>query len=123
MERQGPAVVATVMVTHLRWFDRLWRGGKRGLIVTGVLLIVGNLALLMVPAPHVHICLFPLAFALGPIVAAFGLKDRVLVSAGELPCPKCQKPVEIPDGLGGWPVRFNCNSCAAMVELDELRAE
>lgn len=119
MEWHRPQRVATLEVTHLRWVERLWRGARRGLLVSGGLLVVGNIALILMPAPHLHLCLFPLAFVLGPVVAAFGIKDRVLIEPTTLPCPRCQQPVVIADKLGGWPARVNCEACAAMVELNE----
>lgn len=120
MERRGPEVVETLPVRHLRAFDRVLRAARRGSVVMGVLLVVGNVAFLMLPAPHLHLCLFPLAFVLGPLVALFSVRDVVLLGAAQLPCPRCQKPVDVPEGLSGWPARFNCNSCAAMVEVNAV---
>ena len=119
MERRRPELVSVLPIRHLNQLERLWRAAKSSLVVMGVLLLLGNLAILMIPIPHFHLCLFPLAFVLGPIVAIMSWRDRVLFSQTDLPCPRCQKNVTIPEGLGGWPARFNCDSCAAMVELNE----
>jgi hypothetical protein len=119
MERRRPEEVLTLRVRHLRWFHRLWRATKRCLAVMGAMLLFGNLAFVVFPVPHLHLCLFPLSFVLGPLVALFAWQDRVLLEAAELPCPRCRAPVSIPDELGGWPARFNCNACAGMVELND----
>lgn len=119
MERKRPELVSILPIRHLSLFERMLRAGKRSLVVMGVLVLLGNVAFILMPIPHVHLCLFPLAFVLGPIVAFMSWRDRVLLSQTELPCPRCQKSVTIPDGIGGWPARFNCDSCAAMVELNE----
>lgn len=119
MERKRPELVSILPIRHLSLFERVLRAGKRSLIVMGVLVLLGNVAFILMPIPHVHLCLFPLAFVLGPIVAFMSWRDRVLLSQTELPCPRCQASVMIPDGIGGWPARFNCDSCAAMVELNE----
>ena len=119
MERKRPELVTMLPIRHLSLFERVLRAGKRSLIVMGTLLMLGNAAVLMIPIPHFHLCLFPLAFVLGPIIAIMSWRDRVLCSQTDLPCPRCQKTVTIPEGIGGWPARFNCDSCAAMVELNE----
>jgi len=118
MERRRPEVVATLDVRHLNGLERAWRSTKRSFAVMGVMLLLGNLAVLFFPIPHVHLCLFPLAFVLGPIIAFMSWRDRVLLPKTDLPCPRCQANVTIPEGLGGWPARFNCDACAAMVELN-----
>ncbi|MBM4780549.1 MAG: hypothetical protein GQE15_22865 [Archangiaceae bacterium] len=119
MERRRPELVSILPIRHLSLAERLWRSAKRSLIVMGSLLLVGNAALILFPAPHIHLCLFPIACVLGPIIAIMSWQDRVLFPQVELPCPRCQKSVTIPEGIGGWPARFNCDSCAAMVELNE----
>jgi hypothetical protein len=119
MERKRPELVTMLPIRHLNLAERLLRAGKRSLVVMGVLVLLGNVAFILMPIPHVHLCLFPLAFVLGPIVAIMSWQDRVLIPQTELPCPRCQNNVTIPEGIGGWPARFNCDSCAAMVELNE----
>lgn len=119
MERKRPELVTMLPIRHLTLLERMLRAGKRSFIVMGGLVLLGNVAFILMPIPHVHLCLFPLAFVLGPIVAVMSWQDRVLLAQTELPCPRCQNPVTIPDGIGGWPARFNCDSCAAMVELNE----
>jgi len=119
MDRRRPELVSTLAVRHLSVLERLFRSAKRSLAVMGVMLLVGNLAIVFFPIPHLHLCLFPLAFVIGPVVAFASWRDHVLFPQTVLPCPRCQNPVTVPEGLGGWPARFNCDSCAAMVELNE----
>lgn len=113
----GPEPVITVPARHLGLFERGWRAAGRLLGVSGVLLFLGNLGLLMIPVPHLHLCLFPLAFILGPIIGYVAWRDRVVLAKSELPCPRCHGAVTVPAGLSGWPARFNCERCGIMVEL------
>lgn len=119
MDQRRPQEVATVPVRQLTLFERVWRATRRGLLVSGGLLLVGNFALLIIPLPHLHLCLCPVAFSLGPILFGFALRDRVLVGATQLPCPRCREAVTVPESLGGWPARFNCHQCGVMVELNQ----
>jgi len=118
MDLRRPEMVATVPARTLHAGERVWRASKRLFGVSGGLLLLGNVLLLMVPVPHVHLCLFPLAFILGPVLGFFAWRDRVVLGAATLPCPKCHEPVVIPDGLTGWPARFNCERCGIRVELN-----
>jgi hypothetical protein len=115
-----PEQVLTVNARRLRPLERIWRAARRTLGVSGVLLIAGNVALMMAPFPHIHLCLFPLALVLGPVLGFVAWRDRAVLSAGELPCPRCHAPVAMPDGLAGWPARFNCERCGIRVELNPL---
>jgi hypothetical protein len=118
MDQRRPEAVTTLPVRHLRWFERLWRATRRGFGVMGLLLLVGNFALLIFPVPHLHLCLFPIAFVLGPVLGIFSWRDRVLLPKAALPCPRCRDTVSVPDELGGWPARFNCSQCGIMIELN-----
>lgn len=118
MDSQKPQVVRTLPVRHLSGLERLWRASRKGLGWMTLLLVFGNLAFLIVPLPHFHLCLFPIAFVVGPVLAAFAWRDRVLIAKLELPCPRCSEPVTAPENLGGWPARFNCHRCGIMVELN-----
>ena len=115
---QRPEMVLTLPARHLRLGERVWRGTLRLFGVSGVLLLVGNVLLIMIPVPHVHLCLFPLAFILGPMIGFVAWRDRVILAAGPLPCPRCHQAAQIPTGLSGWPARFNCEMCGIMVELN-----
>lgn len=119
MESRRPQEVRTLSVRHLRWFERLGRAGRRGLGLMTMLLVLGNLAFLFIPVPHLHLCLFPIAFVAGPVWAAFTWRDRVLITEARLTCPRCREEVACPGELGGWPARFNCLRCGIMVELNE----
>lgn len=114
-------MVRTLPARHLRPPERAWRATKRLFGVTGLLLIVGNILLITFPIPHVHLCLFPIAIILGPVLAWFAARERVVFGASELPCPRCHDPAQVPEGLSGWPARFNCARCGIMVELSEPR--
>lgn len=113
----GPEVVATVPARHLGRAERIWRATGRLFGVSGALLFFANLGLLMIPVPHLHLCLFPLAFILGPIIGFVAWRDRVVLERAELPCPRCRDAVTVPEGVAGWPARFNCERCGIMVEL------
>lgn len=117
-----PAPVHTLPARHLKTGERIWRATRRLFGVTGLLLIVGNILLITFPIPHVHLCLFPIAIILGPVLAYFAGRERVVFGASELPCPRCHAPAQVPEGLSGWPARFNCLRCGIMVELSEPRA-
>lgn len=118
MERRRPEVVAMLPVRHLNVPERVWRSVKRSGVFMGIVLLVGNVSVIFLPIPHVHLCIFPIAFVIGPLIALFSWRDRVLLPQTDLPCPRCAQNVTIPEGLGGWPARFNCDACAAMVELN-----
>ncbi len=118
MDIRRPEMVVTVPARKLPLGERVWRGSRRVLGVSGVLLLIGNVMLLMLPVPHLHLCLFPLALILGPVLGWFAWRDSVVLAKAELPCPMCHATVAVPEGLGGWPARFNCVHCGVMVELN-----
>ena len=121
MERKRPELVSILPIRHLSLFERVLRAGKRSLIVMGVLVLLGNVAFILMPIPHVHLCSIPLAILLGPVVAIFTFRTRVLLASAQVQCPKCATPVTVPEKLGGWPARFNCPHCAIMIELSAAR--
>jgi hypothetical protein len=116
--QRGPEQVLTVPAHRLGFIERVWRACKKTFGVTGSLLLLGNVLLILMPIPHVHLCLFPLAFVLGPLLGYFAWRDRVVLAATALPCPHCHRTVTVPEGLSGWPARFNCDACGIMVELN-----
>lgn len=118
MDQRRPEIVATLPVRHLGGLERLRRGAGRGLGVMGGLLLIGNFALLIFPVPHLHLCLFPIALILGPVLGFTTWQDRVVLTEADLCCPRCRAQVTVPAGLGGWPARFNCRRCGIMVELN-----
>lgn len=117
MDSRRPQEVALLPAHHLTVRERLARAAKRLLLVSGGGLVLGNVGLFMFPFPHVHLCLIPFALIFGPLVAWFGWDSRVVLAKSELPCPRCHGTVTVPDGLVGWPARFNCERCAIMIEL------
>lgn len=118
MDLRRPERVATLPARQLGGAERVWRGSRRLLAVSGGLLLLGNFMLLLVPVPHVHLCLFPLALILGPVLGWFAWRDRAVLAAAPLPCPRCHETIVVPDRLAGWPARFNCERCGIMVELN-----
>jgi hypothetical protein len=117
MDSRRPEGVATIQAHHLSIGERLRRAGGRFLLVSGGGLVLGNVGLMMFPFPHVHLCLFPVALIIGPLLAWFGWDSRVVLQATEVRCPRCHGTVTVPQGLIGWPARFNCERCAIMIEL------
>ncbi|MFT3711598.1 MAG: hypothetical protein QM817_28510 [Archangium sp.] len=121
MDSQRPGLVVTLQAEHLTLRRRLWRAIRYGAATTGIGLLIANFLLLLFPIPHLHICSIPLAILLGPLVAIFTFRTRVLLASNSVPCPKCATPVTVPEKLGGWPARFNCPHCAIMIELSAAR--
>jgi hypothetical protein len=118
MDTQRPQEVLSLPAHRLGLTERVWRATRKTFGVTGALLLAGNILLFMMPVPHVHLCLFPLAIVLGPLLGYFAWRDRVVLASSELPCPRCHHLVKVPEGLSGWPARFNCGECGIMVELN-----
>src|SRR5581483_8188101 len=118
MDSRRPEAVVTLPVRQLRLGERVWRAAKRLLGITGIGLLVGNVVLLMLPFPHVHLCLFPVVLILGPLIAFFAWRDRVVLGGATVPCPHCHRDIAVPDALYGWPARFNCQECGIRVELN-----
>jgi hypothetical protein len=120
MDSRRPQQVLTLPARQLRLLERLWRATRRVFGVTGLLLLLGNVALLMAPFPHLHLCLFPIALVLGPLLGWFAWRDRVVLAESRLPCPRCHHTLVVPEGTRGWPARFNCEQCGIMVELNPV---
>lgn len=118
MDSTRPGLVVTLLARHLTHFERLRRALGRMTIVAVIALFVANLMLLVVPAPHVHLCSLPLAIILGPLVGFLTWRERALLAAGEIECARCRKPVTVPANQPGWPARMNCLHCGIMVQLD-----
>jgi hypothetical protein len=117
MDSRRPESVVIVPARRLRFFERLWRATGRFFGITGTGLVVGNMLLLMLPFPHLHLCLFPVALVLGPLIAFVTWRDRVLLAPALIPCPHCHHGAMVPAQLAGWPARFNCEHCGIRVEL------
>lgn len=118
MDSTRPGVVVTLSARHLTRFERLRRALGRMAIVSAIALLVSNFMLLVVPAPHLHLCSLPLAIIVGPLVGFLSWRERALLAAGEIECARCRKPVSVPANKPGWPARMNCLHCGIMVELD-----
>ncbi len=118
MDSTRPGLVVTLSAHHLTRFERLRRALVRMTIVSVIALFVSNMMLLVVPAPHLHLCSLPLAIILGPLVGFLAWRQRALLAAGEIDCARCRKPVTVPANHPGWPARMNCLHCGIMVELD-----
>jgi hypothetical protein len=120
MDITRPQEVAVIPARHLGWLERVWRAMRRTLGISGTGLLIGNILLMMLPFPHLHLCLFPIALVLGPLLGWFAWRDRVELASAQLPCPRCHGTVTVPEGLHGWPARFNCAECGIMVELQPV---
>ncbi len=118
MDSRKPQAIITLAARHLRRFERLRRATWRFVVISGAGLVVGNVAVLIFPVPHVHFCLFPISLVIGPIAGVVTWRDRALLASTDVPCPRCGEPATVPAGLAGWPARFNCLHCSAMVELN-----
>jgi hypothetical protein len=114
----GPAIIATLPARHLARGERLKRGAARLFGASGIVLLVANVMLIALPLPHLHLCLFPLALILGPVLGWFAMRERVVFEGGPMQCPRCREEAVIPKNTAGWPARFNCERCGIMVELN-----
>lgn len=117
MDSTRPGLVVTLPARHLGRWARLRRALSRLIIVSSIALLVSNFMLLIVPAPHLHLCSLPLAIIVGPLVAFLAWRQQVLLAATEIACARCGKPVSVPQDHPGWPARMNCLHCGIMVEL------
>ncbi|MGV3623186.1 MAG: hypothetical protein ACO1OB_20370 [Archangium sp.] len=117
MDSARPGEVVTLQVRHLSLGERMRIGSWRFLWVGFVALFISNFILLVIPAPHIHLCSLPIALALGPLVGYLSWRIKARFDAQSMRCPKCSKDIEVPAQLGGWPARFNCIHCGRMVEL------
>ena len=117
MDSTRPGLVATLAARHLSRWERFRRASGRMLLVSSIALFISNFMLLVVPAPHLHLCSLPLSLILGPLVAFLAWRQRVLLGAAEISCARCRKPVTVPANHPGWPARMNCLHCGIMVEL------
>lgn len=122
MDSRRPQALVTLPVTHLRGLQRAGRAFKRFVVIFGSTFVVGNLALLVLPFPHVHFCMVPLALVSAPVVAVYTFRQRAVLGESSLPCPRCGERIEVPKDLPGWPARFNCVHCGIMVELHAAQA-
>jgi hypothetical protein len=118
MDSRKPQAIITLAARHLRLVERFRRAAWRLLVVSGVGLVVGNVAVLIFPLPHVHFCLVPISLIIGPIAGVVAWRDRALLASTDVHCPRCSELARVPPGLAGWPARFNCMHCSAMVELN-----
>jgi hypothetical protein len=117
MDSTRPGEVVLLPARHLGPWERFRRAFGRMVVVSGIALFISNFMLLIVPAPHVHLCSLPLSIILGPLVAFLSWRQRVLLGASEIACVRCRKPVAVPANHPGWPARMNCLHCGIMVEL------
>ncbi len=74
-------------------------------------------ALAAVFIPILHFVLVPGLLLAGPVFALRRFGRTVQVTARELACPKCKRPVPIEEGATGWPVRLLCPECSARLAL------
>lgn len=118
MDSRRPGLVEWLPARHLTALQRVWRAFKRGFVVGLTSLVVTNLLMLFVPIPWLHFCTVPFAILIGPIMAAVTVRERALLGACTVKCPRCREGVELPSDFPGWPARKNCLACGIMVQLD-----
>ncbi len=56
MDSTRPGLVVLLPARHLGPWERFRRAFGRLIAVSGIALIISNFMLLIVPAPHVHLC-------------------------------------------------------------------
>jgi hypothetical protein len=118
MDSRRPGLVEWLPARHLTPMQRAWRALKRGFVVGGTSLVVTNLLVLFVPIPWLHFCTVPFAILAGPLMAVLTVRERALLGACVVKCPRCRETVEVPKDFPGWPARKNCLACGIMVQLD-----
>lgn len=121
MDSRRPGLVEVLPARHLSFPARAWRAMKTGFVVGVCALLATNFAMLVVPIPWVHFCTVPIALIIGPLMAFVTWRQRVLLKAAQIGCPRCREKVDFPEGKPGWPARQNCLKCGIMVELDAAR--
>lgn len=110
MDSQREKLRVTLPVHQLNFGQRVLRGGSRFLLVSG-------LGAVFALVPLMHVCGAIAAVAVGPVVGIFGFLAKARLGAGQITCVKCSAPVEVADGVMGWPARVQCLSCKSMLEL------
>lgn len=109
--------VVMLQVRHLGVGERFRRSLWRFTWVAFVALFISNFILLVIPAPHIHLCSLPVSAAVGPLVGWMTWRVKARFDAQQVPCPHCTRVLDVPAELSGWPGRFNCLHCGRMVEL------
>ena len=109
MDSQKPPLSFTVPVKHLNGVDRARRGLLRMLMIS----VPGALITIIPPHP----CGLFIAFVVGPVMGFITWLDRAVFGEASITCPKCGEALPLPAKLTGWPARFSCTHCKAMVEL------
>lgn len=119
MDSRRPGLVALLPATHLGLPRRIARATKRFCVASVASLLGLNVLLLFFPVPWIHLFTIPVALFLAPVLGVLTIRQRVLLGACEVACPRCAKPVAFPPGFPGWPARMNCLACGIRVELAE----
>lgn len=109
MDSQRPGAVVALPVRHLSFGQRLGRGVLRMVMVS----LPGALFALFPP----HLCGALVAVLGGPIAGLLAARSAAIFGAADIACPKCSQLIPLPQALTGWPARFPCPKCRAMVEL------
>ena len=109
MDSQRPPLSFTLPVLHLTGLDRVRRGALRMLMIS----VPGALVTIIPPHP----CGLFIAFVVGPVMGFITWLEKAVFGAATITCPKCSEALPLPAKLTGWPARFSCTHCKAMVEL------
>lgn len=102
----GQAQLALRPLTRLERYQRAARRVALSWAATGLFMGI----------PKASFILVPLFFVLGLLWGFFGLKEGVVFTASTLPCPKCQTPIEVKEGVTGWPLRLFCRQCESSLD-------
>ncbi|MGV3620740.1 MAG: hypothetical protein ACO1OB_07980 [Archangium sp.] len=109
MDSQKEAPVVSLPVRHLTMGQRAARG------VLTMLAISLPAALFALLPPH--FCQALVALIGGPIAGLIRARGAAIFEPADITCPKCDQTIALPKNLTGWPARFPCPKCRAMVEL------
>ncbi len=115
MDSQKPPMRVTLPVHHLGLAKRLGRGLLRMLFIA-----VPGLLIAIIPP---HPCGLSIAFIAGPVMGLVVMLQQALFGEADITCPKCHETIPLPPRLSGWPARFSCPRCKAMVELRPVAPE
>lgn len=109
MDSQRPPVRVELPVRQLSFGARAGRGALRMLMIS----VPATCAAIFPP----HACGLSVALLGGPIFGLLVAWQQALFGEAEVSCPKCTHGQPLPERLSGWPARFSCAACKAMLEL------
>ncbi len=115
MDSQKPPACVELPVRHLSFGARAGRGALRMLLIS----VPAACASIFPP----HACGLSVALLGGPIFGLITAWQQALFGEADVSCPKCAHTQRLPERLSGWPARFSCRECKAMLELRPAREQ